>query len=65
VSASPYRVRASRGNAYPDIKVEIVIDYGLTDIVTEQVEARAMALVGRSLLCPFAWHGNSIRRSIC
>ena len=24
---------------YPDIKVEIVIDYGLTDIVTEQVDA--------------------------
>ena len=25
--------------AYPDIKVEIVIDYGLTDIVAEQVDA--------------------------
>ncbi len=24
---------------YPDIKVEIIIDYGLTDIVTEQVDA--------------------------
>ena len=24
---------------YPDIKVEVVIDYGLTDIVTEQVDA--------------------------
>ena len=24
---------------YPDIKVEVVIDYGLTDIVTEQIDA--------------------------
>ena len=25
---------------YPDIKVEVMIDYGLTDIVTEQVRCR-------------------------
>src|SRR6516162_5473298 len=49
---------------YPDIKVEIAVDYGLTDIITQRYDAgvRSGEQVGKDMIAVRVGHAHGGRR---